>query len=133
MTFKIFVFTLNLIITNALTIIHSYAQDSNETILNINERILNRMDGLTTKINDLERKVYQGKDIALSSPENNTISNASDLKKIAGHERRLLELEERDGGPFATWDCLHIILLYCLGICVEWLALTLPPPPQFTA
>ena len=95
MNLKIFVFTLTLIITNTLNIIHSYAQDSNETILNINERILNRMDGLTTKINDLERKVYQGKDIVVSSPENNTISNASDLKKIAGHERRLLELEER--------------------------------------
>ena len=49
------------------------------------------------------------------------------IKRFFCYLLPLLGLEERDGGPFANWDCLYIILLYCLGICVEWLALTLPP------
>lgn len=70
----------------------SYSQSNNEAITNINERILNRIESLNTKINDLERKVYQGKETDSSDKihlENNN------YKAEADHERRLLELEEK--------------------------------------
>ena len=71
----------------------SMAQSTEETITNINERILNRLEGLNTKINDLERKVYQGKEID-SSNKVQAIDNNSNRTE-ADHERRLLELEEK--------------------------------------
>ena len=74
-----------------------YAQDSSEKKTTINETILNKIEGLNTKINDLERKVYQGKDKALSSAPTklNKEQGALSLDAIAGHERRLLVLEEK--------------------------------------
>ena len=74
-----------------------YAQDSSEKKTTINEKILNKIEGLNTKINDLERKVYQGKDKVLSSTSEklNKEQGALSLDAIAGHERRLLVLEEK--------------------------------------
>ena len=91
MNSKILVFTFTFLLTNILCIINSYAQDNNETITNINERILNRIEGLSTKINDLERKVYQDKDTNTNLNINNDdTSNNSN----ANHELRLIALEE---------------------------------------
>jgi len=91
MNIKIFVFIFTLINTNILIMVHTYAQDSNEKTIHINEKILNRIEGLNTKINDLERKVYQGKSRVLP----NTSTNLIKQEGIADHERRLLELEEK--------------------------------------
>jgi tol-pal system protein YbgF len=97
MNIKIFVFIFALINTNILIVMPVYAQDSSEKKPNINETILNKIEGLNTKINDLERKVYQGKDKVLSrtSTKLNKEQGALSLDAIAGHERRLLVLEEK--------------------------------------
>ena len=96
MNIKIFVFIFALINTNTLILMPVYAQDSSENYPTINETILNKLEGLNTKINDLERKVYQGKDKVLS---NTSIKlnkeEVLSLDAIAGHERRLLVLEEK--------------------------------------
>ena len=97
MNIKIFVFIFALIYTNTIILMSAYAQDSSEKNLTINETILNKIEGLNTKINDLERKVYQGKDKVLSSTSTklNKEQGALSLDAIAGHERRLLVLEEK--------------------------------------
>ena len=97
MNIKIFVFIFALINISTLILAPVYAQDSREKTLNINETILNKIEGLDTKINDLERKVYQGKDKVSS---NTSIKSSKEkeglsLDAIAGHERRLLVLEEK--------------------------------------
>ena len=61
MKYSTFIFIFSLISLNVLISSQTYSQDSNEKRLNINETILNRIEGLNTKIVDLERKVYQGK------------------------------------------------------------------------
>jgi len=97
MNIKIFVFIFALIYTNTLILMSAYAQDSSEKNLTSIETILNKMEGLNTKVNDLERKVYQGKDKVLSntSIKLNKEEGALSLEAIAGHERRLLVLEEK--------------------------------------
>ncbi|MDB3955054.1 tol-pal system protein YbgF [Alphaproteobacteria bacterium] len=80
---------------NVLISTQIYAQDSNEKNLNINETILNRIEGLNTKIVDLERKVYQGKESYTNSQNLNDNKESSNLDDRASHERRLIELEER--------------------------------------
>ena len=97
MNIKIFVFIFALINTNTLILMPVYAQDSSENYPTINETILNKLEGLNTKINDLERKVYQGKDKVLSntSTKLNKEEGVLSLEAIAGHERRLLVLEEK--------------------------------------
>ena len=97
MNIKIFVFIFALIYTNILILIPVCAQDSSEKNLTINQTILNKIEGLNTKINDLERKVYQGKDKVLPSTSSNLNKEkgALSLDAIAGHERRLLVLEEK--------------------------------------
>ena len=67
MKYNTFVFIFSLISLNVLISTQIYAQDSNEKNLNINETILNRIEGLNTKIVDLERKVYQGKELSTNS------------------------------------------------------------------
>tara|TARA_B000000437_G_scaffold159226_1_gene116958 strand:- start:1410 stop:2384 length:975 start_codon:yes stop_codon:yes gene_type:complete len=69
------------------------AQTNEGGIANINERILNKLEGLNTKINDLERKVYQGKEIDPSNEVQEVDNN--NYRTEADHERRLLELEEK--------------------------------------
>ena len=64
MIFKCYVFIFFFIITSSLIIIQPYAQDTNESINNV-------IDGLKTKINDLERKVYQGKEKSSSDTSTN--------------------------------------------------------------
>lgn len=93
MNIKIIYTTLCFLILIFIHIDDSMAQSTEETITNINERILNRLEGLNTKINDLERKVYQGKEID-SSNKVQAIDNNS-YRNEADHERRLLELEEK--------------------------------------
>ena len=97
MNIKIFVFIFALRYTNTIILMSAYAQDSSEKNLTINETILNKIEGLNTKINDLERKVYQGKDKVLPSTSSNLNKEegALSLDAIAGHERRLLVLEEK--------------------------------------
>jgi len=97
MNIKIFVFIFALIYTNTIVLISAYAQDSSEKKNSINETILNKIEGLNTKINDLERKVYQGKDKVLSntSTKLNKEEGVLSLEAIASHERRLLVLEEK--------------------------------------
>jgi Skp family chaperone for outer membrane proteins len=97
MNIKIFVFIFALIYTNTIILMSASAQDSSEKKNSINEKILNKIEGLNTKINDLERKVYQGKDKVLSntSTKLNKEEGALSLEAIAGHERRLLVLEEK--------------------------------------
>jgi tol-pal system protein YbgF len=97
MNIKIFIFIFALIYTNTIILMSAYAQDSSEKKNSINEKILNKIEGLNTKINDLERKVYQGKDKVLSntSTKLNKEEGALSLEAIAGHERRLLVLEEK--------------------------------------
>jgi len=97
MNIKIFVFIFALIYTNILILIPVCAQDSSEKNLTINQTILNKIEGLNTKINDLERKVYQGKDKVLPSTSANLNKEEGTLSldAIAGHERRLLVLEEK--------------------------------------
>ena len=97
MNIKIFVFIFALIYTNTIILMSAYAQDSSEKKISINQKILNKIEGLNTKINDLERKVYQGKDKVLSntSTKLNNKKGALSLEAIASHERRLLVLEEK--------------------------------------
>lgn len=93
MNIKIIYSTLCLLTLICLHIDESIAQTNEGAITNINERILNRLEGLNTKINDLERKVYQGKEID-SSNEIQEVDN-NNYRTEADHERRLLELEEK--------------------------------------
>ncbi len=79
---------------NSFNLSISYSQNNDEIINNINERILNRLDGLNTKINDLERRVYQGKEVN-SNNEIQEINTNEQNRTDADHERRLLELEEK--------------------------------------
>ena len=97
MNIKIFVFIFAFINTSTLILMSAYAQDNSEKNVTVNETILNKIEGLNTKINDLERKVYQGKDKVLSrtSTKLNKEQGALSLDAIAGHERRLLVLEEK--------------------------------------
>ena len=91
---RIIYITLGLIIINTFNINISYSQNNDEIINNINERILNRLDGLNTKINDLERRVYQGKEVN-STNQSQEINTNEKYRTDADHERRLLELEEK--------------------------------------
>ena len=91
---RIIYIALSLIIINTFNINISYSQNNDEIINNINERILNRLDGLNTKINDLERKVYQGKEVN-STNQSQEITTNEKYRTDADHERRLLELEEK--------------------------------------
>ncbi len=95
MKYNTFVFIFSLISLNVLISTQIYAQDSNEKNLNINETILNRIEGLNTKIVDLERKVYQGKELSTNSQNLNDNKESLNLDDRASHERRLIELEER--------------------------------------
>jgi len=79
---------------NSFNLNISYSQNNDEIINNINERILNRLDGLNTKINDLERRVYQGKEVN-SNNQIQEINTNEQNRTDADHERRLLELEEK--------------------------------------
>ena len=79
---------------NSFNLSISYSQNNDEIINNINERILNRLDGLNTKINDLERRVYQGKEVN-SNNQIQEININEQNRTDADHERRLLELEEK--------------------------------------
>ena len=95
MKYNVFIFIFSLISLNVLVLTKTYAQDGGEKNPNINEIVLNKLEGLATKIIDLERKVYQGKEPP-SKPQNiNNVEKSLDLDGRAGHERRLLELEER--------------------------------------
>ena len=91
---RIIYIALSLIIMNSFNLSISYSQNNDEIINNINERILNRLDGLNTKINDLERRVYQGKEVN-SNNEIQEINTNEQNRTDADHERRLLELEEK--------------------------------------
>ena len=88
MIFKYCVFIFFFIITSSLIIIQPYAQDTNESINNV-------IDGLKTKINDLERKVYQGKEKTSSDTSTNNIIDTVSLDRIADLERKFLQLEEK--------------------------------------
>lgn len=79
---------------NSFNLSISYSQNNDEIINNINEKILNRLDGLNTKINDLERRVYQGKEVN-SNNQIQEINTNEQNRTNADHERRLLELEEK--------------------------------------
>ncbi|MBH88304.1 MAG: tol-pal system protein YbgF [Pelagibacterales bacterium] len=92
MNFKIVYSALSFLTLVFIFINKPYAQSNTEVITNINERILNRIEGLNTKINDLERKVYQGKEVNSSKEIQRENNN---YKSEADHERRLLELEEK--------------------------------------
>lgn len=91
---KIIYIAFSLIILNSFNLNNSYSQNNDEIINNINERILNRLEGLNTKINDLERTVYQGKEVNSSQQSQETDTNEN-FRTDADHERRLLELEEK--------------------------------------
>ena len=91
---RIIYITLSLIIMNSFNLSISYSQNNDEIINNINERILNKLDGLNTKINDLERRVYQGKEVN-SNNQIQEINTNEQNRTDADHERRLLELEEK--------------------------------------
>ena len=74
MNFKIIYTTLCFLTLICIHIDESIAQNNEGAITNINERILNRLEGLNTKINDLERKVYQGKEIDSSNKVQEAVS-----------------------------------------------------------
>ncbi len=93
MNFKIIYTTLCFLTLIFIHIDESMAQTNEGGIANINERILNKLEGLNTKINDLERKVYQGKEIDPSNEVQEVDNN--NYRTEADHERRLLELEEK--------------------------------------
>ena len=93
MNFKIIYTTLCFLTLICIHIDESMAQTNEGGIANINERILNKLEGLNTKINDLERKVYQGKEIESSNKVQEADNN--NYRTEADHERRLLELEEK--------------------------------------
>ena len=93
MNIKIIYTTLCFLTLICINIDESIAQTNEGAITNINERILNRLEGLNTKINDLERKVYQGKEIDSSNKVQEVDNNT--YRTEADHERRLLELEEK--------------------------------------
>ncbi|MFP6779142.1 MAG: tol-pal system protein YbgF [Alphaproteobacteria bacterium] len=91
---KIIYIAFSLIILSCFNLNKCYSQNNDETINNINERILNRLEGLNTKINDLERRVYQGKEVN-SANHNQDVNIKNNYKVDADQERRLLELEEK--------------------------------------
>ena len=93
MNIKIIYTTLCFLTLICIHIDESMAQTNEGGIANINERILNKLEGLNTKINDLERKVYQGKEIDPSNKVQEIDNN--NYRTEADHERRLLELEEK--------------------------------------
>ena len=93
MNFKIIYTTLCFLTLICIHIDESMAQTNEGGIANINERILNKLEGLNTKINDLERKVYQSKEIDPSNEVQEVDNN--NYRTEADHERRLLELEEK--------------------------------------
>ena len=93
MNFKIIYTTLCFLTLICIHIDESMAQNYEGGIAIINERILNNLEGLNTKINDLERKVYQGKEIDPSNEVQEVDNN--NYRTEADHERRLLELEEK--------------------------------------
>ena len=93
MNIKIIYTTLCFLTLISIHIDESIAQTNEGAITNINERILNKLEGLNTKINDLERKVYQGKEIDPSNEVQEVDNN--NYRTEADHERRLLELEEK--------------------------------------
>ena len=93
MNIKIIYTTLCFLTLICIHIDESIAQTNEGSITNINERILNKLEGLNTKINDLERKVYQGKEIDPSNKVQELDNN--NYRTEADHERRLLELEEK--------------------------------------
>ena len=93
MNIKIIYTTLCFLTLICIHIDESMAQTNEGGITNINERILNKLEGLNTKINDLERKVYQGKEIDPSNEVQEVDNN--NYRTEADHERRLLELEEK--------------------------------------
>ena len=93
MNIKIIYTTLCFLTLICIHINKSIAQTNEGAITNINERILNKLEGLNTKINDLERKVYQGKEIDSSNKVQEVDNN--NYRTEADHERRLLELEEK--------------------------------------
>ena len=93
MNIKIIYTTLCFLTLICIHIDESMAQTNEGGIANINERILNKLEGLNTKINDLERKVYQGKEIDPSNEVQELDNN--NYRTEADHERRLLELEEK--------------------------------------
>ena len=93
MNIKIIYTTLCFLTLICIHIDVSIAQTNEGAITNINERILNKLEGLNTKINDLERKVYQGKEIDPSNEVQEVDNN--NYRTEADHERRLLELEEK--------------------------------------
>ena len=93
MNIKIIYTTLCFLTLICIHIDESIAQTNEGGIANINERILNKLEGLNTKINDLERKVYQGKEIDPSNEVQEVDNN--NYRTEADHERRLLELEEK--------------------------------------
>ena len=93
MNIKIIYTTLCFLTLICIHIDESMAQTNEGGIANINERILNKLEGLNTKINDLERKVYQGKEIDPSNEVQEVDNN--NYRTEADHERRLLELEEK--------------------------------------
>ena len=95
MKFKFFIFIFSVISLNALILTQTFAQDITEKNLNNNEILHNKIEGLITKIVDLERKVYQGKEPPIIPQNLNKKERSLDLDVIAGHERRLLELEEK--------------------------------------
>jgi len=92
MNFRIIFSAFSFLILVFIYVNKPYAQSDNEVIINVNERILNRIESLNTKINDLERRVYQNK--SLDSLEDIQSEN-NNYKTEAEHERRLLELEEK--------------------------------------
>jgi tol-pal system protein YbgF len=94
MNIKTIFLTFTLLILSIFNINKCFSQDNGDVITNINERILNKIDGLNTKINDLERRVYQGKEPNLNN-QNQEIINNNNYRSEADHERRLLELEEK--------------------------------------
>ena len=59
MNFKIIYTTLCFLTLICIHIDESMAQTNEGAITNINERILNKLEGLNTKINDLERNAKQ--------------------------------------------------------------------------
>ena len=91
---KLIFLAITLLTTSFFNITSCFSQDNSDVITNINERILNKLEGLNTKIIDLERTVYQGKELIPTNQTQENI-NSNNYSAEADHERRLLELEEK--------------------------------------
>lgn len=87
MNSKTLVFAFTFFLTINLSLMNSYAQDNNEIIIN-------KLESLERDIRDVQRKIYQGKEITTNNESSET-SNISSSKGIADHELRLIELEEK--------------------------------------